>query len=97
MLAVRCQDGSLRSGVSPLLKPTGGLSRLRVPLFGEFGLVSQLGSSDYSRPRKFREKLEGWLKLVRAMWPECPAHIDEDGIALVVDRSVAVRQTITTE
>ena len=42
-------------------------------MFGEFGLVSQLGSTDYARPRKFREKLEGWLKLVRAMWPECPA------------------------
>jgi len=47
--------------------------RERVPLFGEFGLVSQLGSADYARPLKFREKLEGWLKLVRAMWPECPA------------------------
>ena len=70
--------------------------RERVPLFGEFGLVSQLGSSDYARPRKFREKLEGWLKLVRAMWPECPAHIDQDGMALVVDRSIAVLPTIKT-
>ena len=33
--------------------------RERVPLFGEFGLVNQLGSIDYARPRKFREKLEG--------------------------------------
>src|SRR3954468_4603531 len=64
--------------------------RERVPLFGDFGLISQLGSADYARPRKFREKLEGWLKLVRAMWPECPAYIDRDGIALVVDRSAAV-------
>jgi hypothetical protein len=64
--------------------------REQVPLFGEFGLVSQLGSADYARPRKFREKLEGWLKLVRAMWPECPAYVDQDGIALVVDRSLAV-------
>jgi len=47
----------------------------RVPLFGEIGLVSQLGSADYSRPRKFRERLEGWLDLVRAMWPECPAPV----------------------
>jgi hypothetical protein len=65
--------------------------RERVPLFGELGLVSQLGSTDYARPRKFREKLEGWLKLVRAMWPECPAHIDEDGRALWVDKAAAVR------
>jgi hypothetical protein len=28
--------------------------RERVPLFGDYGLVSQLGSADYSRPRKFR-------------------------------------------
>ena len=65
--------------------------RERVPLFGELGLVSQLGSTDYARPRKFREKLEGWLKLVRAMWPECPAHIDEDGRALWVDKAAALR------
>ena len=42
----------------------------RVPLVCDFGLISQLGSADYARPRKFREKLDGWLKLVRAMWPE---------------------------
>jgi hypothetical protein len=29
----------------------------RIPLFGEFGLVSQLGSGEYRRPRKFRECL----------------------------------------
>jgi hypothetical protein len=66
--------------------------RERVPLFGEYGLVSQLGSADYSRPRKFREKLEGWLKLVRAMWPECPAVIDSEGTGLWVDRANAVRR-----
>ena len=43
----------------------------RVPLFGNFGLVNQLGSSDYVRPRKFRERLDRWLDLVRTMWPEC--------------------------
>ena len=69
--------------------------RERVPLFGEFGIVSQLGSADYARPRKFREKLEAWLKLVHAMWPECPAHVDHDGIALVVDRSLAVLPTLS--
>jgi hypothetical protein len=64
--------------------------RERVPLFGNFGLVSQLGSTGYARPRKFREKLEGWLNLVRVMWPECPAVIDSDGTGLFVDRSRAV-------
>lgn len=64
--------------------------RERVPLFGDFGLISQLGGADYARPRKFREKLECWLKLVRAMWPECPASIDPDGTGLFVDRAHAV-------
>lgn len=62
----------------------------RVPLFGDFGLVSQLGSTDYARRRKFREKLEGWLKLVRTMWPECPASIDRDGTGLLIDRAHSV-------
>ncbi len=62
----------------------------RIPLFGDFGLISQLGSVEYARPRKFREKLEGWLGLVRAMWPECPASVDKDGTGLVVDRAVSV-------
>ena len=62
----------------------------RVPLFGDFGLVSQLGSTDYARPRKFREKLDGWLDLLRTMWPECPASIDRDGTGLLIDRALAV-------
>ena len=66
----------------------------RVPLFGNFGLVSQLGSAEYARPRKFREKLEGWLNLVRAMWPDCPAHIDNDGTGLLVNRAAALRQEV---
>jgi hypothetical protein len=71
----------------------------RVPLFGEFGLVSQLGSANYARPRKFREKLEGWLHLVRAMWPDCPAAIDRNGTGLYVDRAVAVlsSQSLSTQ
>lgn len=62
----------------------------RVSLFGDFGLVSQLGSIEYARPRKFREKLEGWLDLIRTMWPECPAVIDKDGLGLLVDRAASV-------
>jgi hypothetical protein len=64
--------------------------RERVPLFGEFGLVSQLGSVEYARPRKFREKLEGWLTIIRTMWPACPATIDRNGTGLIVDRALAV-------
>jgi hypothetical protein len=72
--------------------------RERVPLFGDFGLISQLGSAEYARPRKFREKLDGWLGLVRTMWPECPALIDPDGTALVVGRACTVlSEEITRE
>ena len=64
--------------------------RERVPLFGAFGLVSQLGSVDYARRRKFREKLEAWLDLIRTMWPKCPASIDGDGTGLLIDRAHAI-------
>jgi Plasmid encoded RepA protein len=68
----------------------GAKGEERVPLFGECGLVSQLGSVSYSRPRKFREKLEQWLDLIRTMWPECPARISPDGSALIVSRATAI-------
>jgi Plasmid encoded RepA protein len=68
----------------------GAKGEERVPLFGDFGLVSQLGSVTYSRPRKFREKLDQWLDLVRIMWPGCPARISPDGSALMVARATAI-------
>lgn len=66
----------------------------RVPLFGDFGLANQLGSQDYARPRKFREKLEGWLRLVKAMWPGCPAKIHPSRRDLIVAPALAVHQAI---
>jgi len=62
----------------------------RISLFGEFGLANQLGCVNYSRPRRFRERLEQWLALVRVMWPECPARISQDGHWLVVDQANAL-------
>ncbi len=56
----------------------------RVPLFGHFGLANQLGSAGYVRSRKFRERLEGWLHVVRGLWPECPARISGDGRSMVL-------------
>ena len=50
--------------------------------------MSQLGSVAYSRPRKFREKLECWLHLIRTMWPECPALIDKNGTGLYIDQAI---------
>src|SRR5215469_1830961 len=54
-------------------------SEERIPLFGDFGLTAQLGSVEYSRPRRFRAMLEQWLGQVRAVWPNCPAQICSDG------------------
>jgi hypothetical protein len=62
----------------------------RVPLFGDFGLTRQLGIGEYSRPRKFRECLENWLHLLKAMWPECPATLSPDGHHLVVGPGSAI-------
>ena len=64
----------------------------RIPIFGDFGLANQLGSAAYARRRKFRERLEQWLQLARAMWPECPARVSNDGLYLIVDRAQAVKR-----
>jgi hypothetical protein len=62
----------------------------RIPLFGACGLASQIGSIEYARPRRFREKLDDWLDSIRVLWPECPAHIGSDGTSLEVNRAAAV-------
>ncbi|MCC6589826.1 MAG: hypothetical protein IT168_24240, partial [Bryobacterales bacterium] len=64
----------------------------RIPLFGEFGLTAQLGSVEYSRPRRFRAMLEQWLEEIRAVWPECPAYIASDGTHLRVAPAQAVQR-----
>ena len=50
-----------------------------IPIFGEFGLANQVGCVEYSRPRRFRAMLDQWLRVIRAIWPECPAHVAADG------------------
>lgn len=62
----------------------------RVPIFGDFGLAGQLGSTDYARPRRFRERLERWLDLVRALWPACPARIDSGGSHMLIQPAAAL-------
>jgi hypothetical protein len=64
--------------------------RETIPLFGAYGLASQLGSIEYARPRRFREKLDSWLDSIRVLWPECPAKISTDGTSLVMDHGCAV-------
>jgi Plasmid encoded RepA protein len=61
-----------------------------IPLFGPRGLASQIGSIEYAPPRRFREKLDGWLESIRILWPECPAKISSDGTGLEVNRGTAV-------
>lgn len=63
----------------------------RIPLFGPMGLASQLGVQDYARERKFRERLQIWLKLVRLYWPECPAGVAKNGAFLELHQNVALR------
>jgi hypothetical protein len=62
----------------------------RIPIFGAFGLAAQLGSSDYARPRKFRERLERWVDLIRGLWPGCPARIDSGGDHMVIQPAEAL-------
>jgi hypothetical protein len=62
----------------------------RVPLFGPRGLGNQLGVQSFARERKFRERINGWLKLVRLYWPECPAAVSSNGAFLEVNRASAI-------
>jgi hypothetical protein len=66
----------------------------RVPLFGLFGLTAQLGIAEYRRPRKFRERLESWLALVKLMWPECPARISADGASLTIAHGSSIAERV---
>ncbi len=66
----------------------------RVPILGPNGLSNQLGAKQYSVDRIFRHKLAQWLAQVKLLWPECPAHISEDGRFLIVrssKRSTAIK------
>ena len=62
-----------------------------IPLFGACRLASQIGLSEYARPRRFREKLDGWLESVCVLWPDCLAEISADGERLIVNQAIAVR------
>lgn len=61
-----------------------------VPLFGHEGLISQLGNSAKLRERDFRRQIVQWLKVIRQLWPECPANVVESGALLLVRPSKSV-------
>jgi replication initiator protein A len=62
----------------------------RIPLFGPGGLTTQLGSTMYSRERRFRAKLEQWLQAIRMVWSDCPAWISSDGLSLNVKHGASI-------
>jgi hypothetical protein len=64
--------------------------REAIPIFGKFGLANQIGSVEYSRPRRFRAMLEQWLGTIRGLWPECPARISPHGRTLLIGHAAAV-------
>jgi hypothetical protein len=59
----------------------------RVPLFGNNGLINQLGCGDYSSDRFFRRKLCAWLRRITIIWPQCPARLSEDASCLLISPS----------
>jgi hypothetical protein len=61
-----------------------------IPVFGPKGLVGQLGSTEYARPRRFSEKLRQWLRMIHLVWPECPAHVSADGQYLLLEKATFV-------
>ncbi len=61
-----------------------------VPILGPLGLGAQLGNVEYARPRKFREKLQEWLQVIKAMWPECPARLSPTGDYLILRPAAAL-------
>lgn len=62
-----------------------------IPIFGPYGLVTQIGSVEYSRERRFIAKLEQWLSTIRVMWPACPARVVAGG-RLVLDHAIGILQ-----
>ena len=59
----------------------------RVPLFSPGGLKEQLGCQIHPEGRFLRRKINQWLRVIRAHWPECPAQISTDGQSLVISSS----------
>lgn len=62
----------------------------RIPLFGQDGLISQLGVAGYKHRFKFRQQIRKWLERARTFWPACPARLSEDGDYLLIDHAAAI-------
>jgi hypothetical protein len=60
---------------------------VQISLTGPSGLSQRLGTSEYSRDRRFRGKLISWLKQITAFWPACPTAVSPCGRFLVIHSS----------
>src|SRR5207245_5266052 len=58
-----------------------------IPILSSGGLSEQLGSKSYAVDRTFRHVLSRWIRKVKALWPECPVRISDDGSFLIVSSS----------
>jgi hypothetical protein len=63
-----------------------------IPIFDDFGLAGQIGTVEYSRPRRFRGMLEQWLSTIRTIWPDCQGPDRPQWCTTVVRHAEAVRQ-----
>jgi hypothetical protein len=63
----------------------------RIPIFGPFGLVNQIGCAESSRERRFSAKLDQWLSTIRVMWPGCPARVADHRTPLI-DHAIGILQ-----
>ena len=50
-----------------------------IPIVSSGGLSEQLGWKSYTVDRTFRHVLSRWIRKVKALWPECPVRISDDG------------------
>lgn len=62
---------------------------VEVPVFGEEGLLAQLGS-EVEEPYKARQLLRRWQELVKLVWRGCPNELNEDASVLRVRAGMAV-------
>jgi hypothetical protein len=62
---------------------------VEVPVFGEGGLLAQLGS-EVEEPRKARQLLRHWQELVKLVWRGCPNELNEEASVLRVRAGMAV-------
>src|SRR5215471_12805005 len=63
----------------------------QIPLFGDCGLTAQLGSVEYTRPRRFRAMLQQWLSTIRTVRPGCPAKVSSGGHYLAIGPAKAIQ------